>query len=62
MFDMLSAWYEQEEMYRNVEITKEENDRWRYNYPKFDTESGFVKVPSKELSDSMTEAFKDTLK
>ena len=51
-----------DEKYRNGEISKEEYDRWRYNYPKFDTESGWVKVPSQELSDAMVEAFKDHLK
>ena len=62
MFDMFSAWQEQAEKFKNGEITKEEYDRWRYNYPKFDTESGWVKVPSQELSDAMVEAFKDHLK
>lgn len=57
-----AAWQKQAEKYRNGEISKEEYDRWRYNYPKFDTESGWVKVPSQELSDAMVEAFKDHLK
>ena len=54
MFDMLSAWYEQEEKYRNGEITKEEYDQWRYNYPKYDTYSRRAKVPSQEISDLFT--------
>ncbi len=54
MFDMLSAWYEQEEKYRNGEITKEEYDRWRYNYPKYDTSGHWAKVPSQEISDLLT--------
>ena len=33
MFEMFSAWKEQAEKYKNGEITKEEYDRWRYNYP-----------------------------
>ena len=33
MFDMLSAWQEQVEKFQNGEITKEEYDNWRYNYP-----------------------------
>lgn len=33
MFEMFSAWKEQTEKYRNGEITKEEYDHWRYNYP-----------------------------
>lgn len=51
---MLSAWYEQEEKYRNGEITKEEYDQWKYNYPKYDTYSRRVKVPSQEISDLFT--------
>ena len=34
MFDMFSAWQEQAEKLKNGEITKEEYDHWRYNYPK----------------------------
>ena len=60
--EMISAWAERSAKYKSGKISKEDYDKWRYNYPKFDTDSGFVKVPSKELSDSMTEAFKDTLK
>lgn len=33
MFDMFSAWQEQTEKLKNGEITKEEYDNWRYNYP-----------------------------
>lgn len=33
MFEMFSAWKEQAEKYENGEITKEEYDNWRYNYP-----------------------------
>ena len=33
MFEMFSAWKEQAEKYKNGEITKEEYDNWRYNYP-----------------------------
>ena len=54
MFDMLSAWYEQEEKYHNGEITKEEYDRWRYNYPKYDTSGHWAKVPSREISNLFT--------
>ena len=37
MYDMLRAWNKVARKYRNGEITKEEYDNWRYNYPKFDT-------------------------
>ena len=60
VFGMLSAWAEQAEKYRLGEITKDQYDDWRYNYPKYD--DSFVKVPSRESSDAMVEAFKDKLK
>ena len=59
---MLTAWAEQAEKYRNGEINREDYDKWRYNYPKCDETSGYVKVPSQQLSDALVEAFKDRLK
>lgn len=61
MLEMLSAWAEQAKKLEAGEITKEDYDRWRYNYPKYDTTRKWVKVPSKELSDFLVEAFKDRL-
>lgn len=52
----------QAERRRNGEINREDYDKWRYNYPKYDENSGYVKVPSQQLSDAMVEAFKDRLK
>ena len=60
--EMLVAWAEQAEKYRNGEINREDYDKWRYNYPKYDETSGYVKVPSQQLSDALVEAFKDRLK
>jgi transcriptional regulator with XRE-family HTH domain len=34
MFEIFSAWKEQAEKLKNGEISKEEYDNWRYNYPK----------------------------
>ena len=34
MFDMFHAWQEQAEKLKSEEISKEEYDQWRYNYPK----------------------------
>ena len=59
---MLNAWAEQAEKYHNGDISREDYDKWRYNYPKYDETSGFVKVPSQNFSDTMAEAFKDRLK
>ena len=60
--EMLNAWAEQAEKYHNGEISREDYDKWRYNYPKYDETSGYVKVPSQGLSDEMIEAFKNRLK
>ena len=61
MFEMLSAWAEQAKKLEAGEITREDYDRWRYNYPKYDTTRRWAKVPSKELSDFLVEAFRDKL-
>lgn len=53
---------EQSKKYHNGDINRDEYDKWRYNYPKYDEASGFVKVPSQELSEAILEAFKDKLK
>lgn len=60
--EMLRAWAEQAEKYKSGEITKEEYDQWRYNYPKFDTTGQWAKVPSQDFSDILVEQFKDKLK
>ena len=52
----------QAERHRNGEINREDYDKGRYNYPKYDETSGYVKVPSQQLSDALVEAFKDRLK
>ena len=61
MFRMFSAWAEQAEKFRNGEITKEQYDQWRYNYPKYDTTGEFHELPSQEFSDAMVERFSDKL-
>ena len=60
--EMLNAWAEQSEKYHNGDINRDEYDKWRYNYPKYDKTSGYVKVPSQNFNDAMVEAFKDKLK
>ena len=60
--EMLNAWAEQSEKYHNGDINRDEYDKWRYNYPKYDENSGYVKVQSQEFSDVITEAFKNRLK
>ena len=48
MFDMFHAWQEQAARLERGEITKNEYDQWRYNYPALDTSGQWHKVsPSK---------------
>ena len=61
-FEMVTAWAEQAAKYKSGEISKEDYDKWRYRFPEFDTTQIWGKVPSKELSDALIEAFKDKLK
>ena len=57
--EMINAWAEQAEKYRKGDISREDYDKWRYNYPKYDETSGYVKIPSQTLSDAMVDVFKD---
>lgn len=60
--EMINAWAEQAEKYHNGDISREDYDNWRYNYPKYDETSSYVKVPSQALSDTLLETYKDKLK
>ena len=42
--EILTAWSQQAEKLRNGKINREDYDKWRYNYPKYDETSGYVKV------------------
>ena len=59
MFDMFTAWNTVSKKYKDEQITKEEYDAWRYNYPKFDDSKTWVKVPSQELSVALVDALKE---
>ena len=59
--EILPSWCAEHEKYRKGEISKDDYDGWRYNYPKYDTSGHWAKVPSKEFSDAMVEAFNDRL-
>lgn len=39
-------------------IRRDKYAKWRYNYPKYDETSGYVNVPSRQLSDAMVETLK----
>ena len=38
MFDMFSNWQQEAEKLKNGDITKDEYDDWRYNYPQIEAE------------------------
>lgn len=41
----LAAWQEQAARLESGEITRDEYDRWRYFYPKFDTSQQWAEMP-----------------
>ena len=61
LLKMLYVWKEQADKLSSEEISREEYDQWRYNYPKYDITQLWTKVPSREFNDAMLEAFKDKL-
>ena len=56
--DMLHTWIEQYKRVKAGEISKEDYDKWRYNFPAYADIQGYVKVPSQDLSDALTEELK----
>ncbi len=61
MYEMFKSWYKESEKLDTGNITKDEYDEWRYNYPKSDDSGRFVKVPSKGLSDMILGEFQNKL-
>ncbi len=59
--EMVCAWAPVAEQYRAGEISKDDYDKWRYNYPKYDNTQIWAKMPSQELSDAIVKAFTDKL-
>ncbi len=53
VFEMVYARAPIAEKYRAGEISRGEYDKWRYNYPQYDTSQQWVKIPSLELSDTI---------
>ena len=49
---MPHAWKEQADKLPAGAISRDDYDRWRYDYPKYDTTQLWAKVPSQELSDA----------
>ena len=60
--ELVCAWAAVSEKYRAGEISRDEYDKWRYNYPQYDDTQIWAKVPSQEFSDAMVKAFKRKLK
>ncbi|MBO4838643.1 MAG: hypothetical protein J5493_04660 [Lachnospiraceae bacterium] len=53
---MVASWGDFAAKYRAGSISKDEYDRWRYNYPAFDESQHYAKMPSEELSDALVNA------
>lgn len=45
IYKYVNSWYLEQERLRKGEITKEEYDNWRYNFPDTDTHNIWVKIP-----------------
>ncbi len=58
LFEPFHAWQQMTAKLEAGEISQEEYDNWRYNYPEMDTSEIRAKVPSQELSDELIKALK----
>lgn len=58
LFTPFHAWQQMATKLEAGEISQEEYDNWRYNYPELDTSEIRAKVPSQELSDELIKALK----
>lgn len=59
LLKMLEAWRDEAAKMERGEISREEYDRWRYYYPKFDTTQCWSKVFSQAVSDELVDRFHD---
>ena len=58
LFTPFHAWQQMDAKLEAGEISQEEYDNWRYNYPEMDTSEIRAKVPSQELSNDLIKALK----
>ena len=58
LHEMLCVWRQAAAMLKAGEITQEEYDHWRYQYPEYDTTQLWAEVPSQKLSNMF---FKDIM-
>ena len=56
--DMVRVWYEEYQDFKDKKITKEEYDKWRYNYPDFDKKLIWSKPIPQDLSDAFAREYK----
>ena len=59
--EMVCAWAPIAEKYHAGEISKDDYDKWRYNYPQYDSSLIWARVPSQELSETLVNAFMEKL-
>ena len=59
MDNMFHAWMEQANKLNAGKISKEEYDKWRYNYPNSDDSIHWTKVPSKGLNDLLLQSLSE---
>ena len=52
---MLKAWSDKAKLYEEGKITKEEYDKWRYNYPESENNHHWAKLPSYDFNDMVIE-------
>ena len=58
--ELVCTWAETAEQYRAGEISKDDYDKWRYNYPKYVKGAViWTEVPFEELSDDLVDALKN---
>ena len=53
LFELFTTWHEQASRLQAGEITMDEYNDWRYNFPDKSPSAGFRSVPSKQFSDEM---------
>lgn len=58
LFEPFHTWQQMAAKLESGEISQEEYDNWRYNYPELDTSEVRAKVPAQELSDELIKALK----
>ena len=58
LHEMLCSWHDVAAKLESGEITREQYDAWRYQYPRLDTSRVLAQVPSQTLSDELIKGLK----